>query len=218
MSALLSIKNLRAQYKKGGEVVFSNLRLETQTGKATALLGPNGCGKTTLIAVLAGLIPNFSGEIFFQGRPWTREALRHVAFVFDRAGFPPFMNATSLLRFFSKLYGIDNGVQRAHEMLELAGLQGVKKPYFQYSQGMRQRLAMALAVLKGPRLLILDEGLTFIDRTNKERMIENLKTQMAKGHLSILLATHSHEECRRLADEVLNFNELVETTERCFQK
>lgn len=201
--AILSIINLYVQHKKNRPPLLSDLNLEVPEHKATALIGPNGCGKSTLVAVLAGLIPRFSGSLLFQGEPITLESRRQMGFVFDQPSLPFWMNACQILRFFQKLYVLKIEEEKLEESLEITGLKEVRKPFFQYSQGMRQRLAVAAALVKKPRLLILDEAFSSIDHNFKEKIINYLRSEIRNQRISVLFTTHNHKDCDLLADKVV---------------
>lgn len=198
--SLLSINRLTVQYKNSSPVI-QNFSLDLLPSDILALVGGNGTGKSTIVGVLAGLIPSFSGEIRFTGLPWNKNALRCSAFVFDHPYFPPLMNAHQILRYFAHEYG--QSCKEAGGILELCGLSSSEKTFRHYSRGMRQALALAAALLKQPRLLVIDEGFSALDTATKNRIFGHLKHKSTVEGLSILFTTHSNEDCEQLASRTV---------------
>ncbi|HTL47620.1 MAG TPA: ABC transporter ATP-binding protein [Verrucomicrobiae bacterium] len=189
------------QYKNSPPIL-DGFTLDLATSEILAIVGRNGTGKSTLIGVLAGLVPTYTGSITFSGSPWDLKALEQTAFVFDHSHFPSFLKARQILRLFASAF--KNGSEtKIDDCLKLCSLDGVDKSFRHFSKGMRQSLAIAVALLKSPRLLIADEGFSSLDPEARERVFAHLKSLVRDKNVSVLFTTHSEEDCRQLADRNL---------------
>jgi ABC-2 type transport system ATP-binding protein len=181
--------------------------LRVPAGALVALLGPNGAGKTTIVRMLAGLIAPTQGEATVAGHDIRREAgavRATVGLVTDAPGLYEQMTAPSYLDFFGKLYGVPDSdrSRRIPDLLalfELEGFQGERMVGF--SKGMKQKVALARALLHDPAVLFLDEptsGLDPLAARGVRDLIQNLK----RSNRAVVLCTHDLDEAERLADEV----------------
>lgn len=169
-----------------------------------ALLGPNGAGKTTLINVIMGLIKQTSGSFSFNGkehRANDKECLSKLGFMPQYPRFYGSFTAYQLMEYMSALKGL-NDSGRIAKLLEFVNLTDVKdKKIGTFSGGMRQRLAIAAALLSDPALLILDEPTAGLD-PNERMRFRNTLSQIS-GERIILIATHIISDIQSIADEVL---------------
>jgi cobalt/nickel transport system ATP-binding protein len=217
MSAALSCENVAVRYCDAAADALRNLTLRVEAGERVALLGLNGSGKTTLLSAAAGLVP-FTGSIEVCGLPVTRANLRAVR---DRLGFlfsvPDnqilFPNVLDDVAFTLERRGVGRDEARARAAETLAGL-GVgalasASPH-RLSQGQRQRVALAGALVAEPPLLLLDEPTASLDPVGREELARLLNGQRA----AVLLATHDAEFARRVARRfiVLDAGRIVEDT------
>ena len=161
---VIETKQLTKQY--GTQKSVAKLNIHVRQGRIYGLLGRNGAGKTTTMKMLLGLTPPTSGEVTIWGKPLSgneKKLLPRIGSLIESPGFYPNLTGTENLRIFAALRGLknQNAIQSA---LELVGLPyRDKKLFSQYSLGMKQRLAIALAVMHDPELLILDEPINGLD-------------------------------------------------------
>ena len=155
---LIETKQLTKIY--GEQAAVKNINLHVKRGKIYGLLGRNGAGKTTTMKMLLGLTQPTSGEVKIWGKPLRgneKKLLPRIGSLIESPGFYPNLTATENLRIFATLRGVPNR-NAIKDALDLVGLPYKDKKLFsQYSLGMKQRLAIALAVMHDPELLILDE-------------------------------------------------------------
>ena len=192
---ILETENLT---KRFGEVTaVKNLSITVERGQVFGFLGPNGSGKTTTISCVLGLIGATSGQVKLFGEPWRAESLRRVGVVMDLHGFYPNFSGRDNVRIFGELTG-PVADERVDEVLKLVGLSDRASSKFRtYSMGMKQRLAVALALLNDPEFLILDEPTNGMD---PEGIVEirNLIIDLNRQGKTILLASHLLSEVEQV--------------------
>lgn len=200
---IIETKNLTKEY--GTQKSVANLNIHVQKGRVYGLLGRNGAGKTTTMKMLLGLTAPTSGEAKLFGKDIQTEAkkiLPRVGCLIESPGFYPNLTGTENLKIFARLRGVPNR-NAVKNALEVVGLPYEnKKMYSQYSFGMKQRLAIALAIMHDPELLILDEpinGLDPIGIAEVRKFIRNLSTEHGK---TIILSSHILSEISQLADDI----------------
>ncbi len=200
---VIETKNLTKQY--GTQKSVANLNIRVQKGRIYGLLGRNGAGKTTTMKMLLGLTQPTSGEVTIWGKPLRtneKKLLPRIGSLIESPGFYPNLTATENLRIFATLRGVPNR-NAIKDSLDLVGLPYKDKKLFsQYSLGMKQRLAIALAVMHDPELLILDEpvnGLDPIGIAEMRSFIRNLCNERGK---TILISSHILSEIALLADDI----------------
>ncbi len=200
---VIETKNLTKQY--GTQKSVADLNIHVQKGRIYGLLGRNGAGKTTTMKMLLGLTQPTSGEVTIWGKPLRtneKKLLPRIGSLIESPGFYPNLTATENLRIFATLRGVPNR-NAIKDSLDLVGLPYKDKKLFsQYSLGMKQRLAIALAVMHDPELLILDEpvnGLDPIGIAEMRSFIRNLCNERGK---TILISSHILSEIALLADDI----------------
>ena len=200
---IIETKNLTTQY--GMQKSVSNLNIHVQAGRIYGLLGRNGAGKTTTMKMLLGLTAPSAGEAILFGKniqTSAKKILPRVGCLIESPGFYPNLTGTENLNIFARLRGVPqkNAVAAA---LEVVGLPyRDKKLFSQYSLGMKQRLAIALAIMHDPELLILDEpinGLDPIGIAEVRTFIRDLCNERGK---TILISSHILSEISLLADDI----------------
>ena len=200
---VIETKNLTKQY--GTQKSVADLNIHVRQGRIYGLLGRNGAGKTTTMKMLLGLTQPTSGEVTIWGQPLRtneKKLLPRIGYLIESPGFYPNLTATENLRIFATLRGVPshNAIKSA---LDLVGLPYKDKKLFsQYSLGMKQRLAIALAIMHDPELLILDEpinGLDPIGIAEVRSFIRDLCTERGK---TILISSHILSEIALLADDI----------------
>lgn len=200
---IIETKELTKQY--GAQKSVANLSIHVQRGRIYGLLGRNGAGKTTTMKMLLGLTDPTSGEVLLWGQPLRgseKKLLPRIGCLIESPGFYPNLTGTENLRIFAELRGVPN--RRAiRESLELVGLPyGDKKLFSQYSLGMKQRLAIALAVMHDPELLILDEPINGLDPIGIAEVRAFIRQLCEERGKTILISSHILSEIALLADDI----------------
>lgn len=191
----------------GTLTAVSRLSLDVPAGSVLALLGPNGAGKTTTVRMLAGLIAPSEGEAMVAGYDIGKEAREvrtNVGLVTDVPGLYEQMTPESYLSFFGKIYGMFPRwrIQRINMLLELFELgEQRQKKLESFSKGMKQKVALARALLHDPSVLFLDEPTSGLDPL-AARAVRELILGLKHASRSIVLCTHDLDEAEKLADRV----------------
>lgn len=200
MSADPAAVQLEAVSKIYGD--FAALRKVTAqftAGQCYVILGENGAGKSTLLRVIAGLLHPTFGSVRLFGSETAQEARQRIGYLSHASMLYDEMTALENLRYFAALYA-NAPTLPPQEALTLVGLDPIlKRPVGQYSQGMRQRAALARVLLAQPELLLLDEPFSNIDAASAEQMLRVL-AELRRQRRTILLTTHQPELARPLAD------------------
>lgn len=200
MSADPAAAQLEAVSKLFGD--FAALRKITAqftAGQCYVILGENGAGKSTLLRVVAGLLHPTFGSVHLFGSETAQEARQRIGYLSHASMLYDEMTALENLRYFAALYA-NAPTLLPQEALTLVGLDPrLKRPVGQYSQGMRQRAALARVLLAQPELLLLDEPFSNIDASSAEQMLRVL-AELRRQRRTILLTTHQPELARPLAD------------------
>ena len=199
-SSILSIKNLHKRYGKIHAV--NNVSLEIQKGNVYGILGPNGSGKSTTLGIVLNVVNKTSGEYsWFGGKSETHDALKKVGAIIERPNFYPYMSAKENLELVCKIKNID--FSKVTEKLELVGLLDRKDSKFNsFSLGMKQRLAIASALLNDPEILILDEPTNGLDPQGIHQIRDLIRLIASQG-TTILLASHLLDEVEKVCSHVL---------------
>ncbi len=202
-STVIETRNLTKQY--GAQTSVNRVSLHLRSGRIYGLLGRNGAGKTTTMKLLLGLTRPTAGEVFLFGMPLPgneKKILPRVGSLIESPGFYPNLTGTENLKIFATLRGIPrSGAIR--EALDLVGLPyRDKKLFSQYSLGMKQRLAIALAVMHDPELLILDESTNGLDPIGIAEIRAFLRSLCQERGKTILISSHILSEISLLADDV----------------
>ena len=184
----------------GSQEVLRGLNLTARPGRVYALLGPNGAGKSTTLAIALGLMRADSGAVEILNAPWTRESLEHVGASLNGPALFPQLSARRNLLVHARLTGTDPAV--IAPLLERVGLGGAgRKRAGSFSTGMKVRLALAMALLTDPEVLILDEPQNGLD---PQGIIElrDLLRGLADAGRTVVVSSHQLGEMARMADDV----------------
>ena len=200
METILSITNLCKTYGKLQAV--KNVSLEIQKGNVYGILGPNGSGKSTTLGIVLNVVNKTSGNYsWFGGNLQTHEALKKVGAIIERPNFYPYMTAQQNLQLVCKIKSIST--EKIAEKLTLVGLNDRKDSKFStFSLGMKQRLAIASALLNDPEILILDEPTNGLDPQGIHQIRDIIKLIASQG-TTILLASHLLDEVEKVCSHVL---------------
>jgi len=184
----------------GRFAALRGVNAEFAPGRLYAILGDNGAGKTTLLRSLAGLVRPTQGSISVGGSTDLRSVCRQIGYMAHPSLLYDEMNALENLRYFAQLYGIEDS-ERCAKVIAAVGLDpALSRPVAQYSQGMRQRLSLARAVLHDPAILLLDEPFSNVDLRAARDMVALLIT-MRNSSKTIFVVTHQAALLENSADE-----------------
>ncbi len=200
METILSIKNLDKKY--GSVHAVNNLSFDIKKGNVYGILGPNGSGKSTTLGIILNVVNSTSGNFsWFNGNLTTHEALKKVGAIIERPNFYPYMTANQNLQLICKIKGI--ATDKIDDKLRAVNLFERKNSKFKtFSLGMKQRLAIASALLNDPEILILDEPTNGLDPQGIHEIREIIKEIAANG-TTILLASHLLDEVEKVCSHVV---------------
>jgi ABC-2 type transport system ATP-binding protein len=193
----------------GNRQILKDISLDVGRGSIFGFLGPNGAGKTTTIRIILGLFKPDSGTAEILGKNVATDASRQkTGFVLEADGLYDNNNARDNLSFYSRFYGLDTAVRnrRIEEVLRLVGLAdraGDKVSV--YSKGMRQKLAIARAMVHEPELLVMDEPTSGVDPTGQVEVREII-LNLARNGKTVFLSSHNLDEVQRICDRVALVN------------
>jgi len=200
LEPILTINNLTKKF--GYLTAVKDLSFTINKGNVYGILGPNGSGKSTTLGVVLNVVNKTSGDFkWFNGNTTTHDALKKVGAIIERPNFYPYMTAFENLKLVCKIKGVD--VSKVDEKLEVVGLLERKNSKFRtYSLGMKQRLAIASALLNDPEILILDEPTNGLDPQGIHQIRQIIK-DIANQGTTILLASHLLDEVEKVCSHVV---------------
>lgn len=200
---IIETKNLTKIY--GEQKSVDNLNIHVKKGRIYGLLGRNGAGKTTTMKMLLALTEPSSGEIYIFGKPLKgneKKTLPRIGSLIESPGFYPNLTATENLEIFAKLRGVPkkNSIQ---ESLNVVGLPYKDKKLFsEYSLGMKQRLAIALAIMHDPEILILDEPINGLDPIGIAELRKFILDLCKLKEKTVIISSHILSEIKLIADDI----------------
>ena len=202
----LEVKNLVKQFKS--TIAVNNISLEIEKNNTLGLLGPNGCGKTTSIGMMLGLITPTSGEIFIDGIKLNSEnrinLLSLMNFASPYVELPKKLTVRQNLEVYARLYGVSNKVERIEELVEDLKLNKfLDKNTGELSSGQKNRVSLAKSLINKPKLLFLDEPTASLDPDVGDFVREYLEKYKNKNELTMLLASHNMKEVERLCSKII---------------
>lgn len=205
MNLLRAIDVAKTFQTRDGQTVqaLAPTNLEVEEGEFLSLIGPSGCGKSTLLRIIAGLITPTSGELKWRADAMVKDA--SIGFVFQEAVLLPWLNIQDNVRFPLDTFGAPRkeSDEKAREMLELVGLKDFGKALpKELSGGMRQRAAIARALVYRPKVVLMDEPFGALDLLTRDRMNDELLRIRQEVGATIVFVTHSIEEAAYLSDRV----------------
>ena len=200
METILTVNNLN---KKFGKVLaVNNLSFDVEKGNVYGILGPNGSGKSTTLGIILNVVNKSSGNFsWFNGEASTHEALKKVGAIIERPNFYPYMTAIQNLALICRIKEIST--EKIEEKLKIVNLFERRNSKFRtFSLGMKQRMAIASALLNDPEVLILDEPTNGLDPQGIHEIRQIIK-QIAKTGTTILLASHLLDEVEKVCSHVI---------------
>ena len=202
----LEVKNLIKKFKS--TVAVNNISFEIEKNKALGLLGPNGCGKTTSIGMMLGLITPTSGNIFINGislEPKNRiELLSLMNFASPYIELPKKLTVKQNLEVYARLYGVKKISDRINEMAEDLNIKDfLNKKTGELSSGQKNRVSLAKSLINKPKLLFLDEPTASLDPDVGDFVRQYLEKYKENNELTILLASHNMKEVERLCSSIV---------------
>ena len=202
----LIVKKLVKKFKS--TVAVDNISFEIEKNNTLGLLGPNGCGKTTSIGMMLGLITPTQGEIFIDGIQLNSKnrikLLSFMNFASPYIELPKKLTVRQNLEVYARLYGVNNKIERIEELTEDLNLSKfLYKNTGELSSGQKNRVSLAKSLINKPKLLFLDEPTASLDPDVGDFIREYLEEYKKKNELTILLASHNMREVERLCDSIV---------------
>jgi len=203
----IEIKNLSIEYNN--ILVVKNINFTINKGSIVGLLGPNGCGKTTTIGMILGLIKPTSGTVFINGLNIENEnnrtkILEKVNFISPYVELPKKLTVEENLKVYGKLYGVNNLQDKISDLMKQLNLFELKKRKTgELSSGQKNRVSLAKALINEPEILFLDEPTASLDPDVGDYIRTYLENFSSKKDTTILLASHNMYEVERLCNEVM---------------
>jgi len=202
----LTVKNLVKKFKT--TLAVDNISFEIEKNNTLGLLGPNGCGKTTSIGMMLGLITPTQGEIFVDGIQLNSEnrikLLSLMNFASPYIELPKKLTVRQNLEVYARLYGVNNKIERIDELIEDLNLSKfLYKNTGELSSGQKNRVSLAKSLINKPKLLFLDEPTASLDPDVGDFVREYLEKYKNKNELTMLLASHNMKEVERLCNKVI---------------
>ena len=203
----IEIKNLNKNYNN--ILAVKNINFKINKGSIVGLLGPNGCGKTTTIGMILGLIKPTSGTVIINGQNIENEnnrttILEKVNFISPYVELPKKLTVEENLKVYGKLYGVNNLKDKISDLMkQLNLLEFNKRKTGELSSGQKNRVSLAKALINEPEILLLDEPTASLDPDVGDFIRTYLEDFASKKNTTILLASHNMNEVERLCNEVL---------------
>lgn len=193
----------------GGRQILKDVTLSVEQGDIFGYLGPNGAGKTTTIRIVLGLMQATSGKVSVLGKDVEDDKTRQkIGFVLEADGLYDNMTAYNNLVYYAGLYDIAQPEQKIDEVLKLVSLADrARDKVAAYSKGMRQRLALARAMMPDPDLLVLDEPTAGVDPTGQIEIRQLMLDLIHKQGKTVLLSSHNLDEVQRICNRIALIHE-----------
>tara|TARA_B100000700_G_scaffold38310_1_gene38123 strand:+ start:120 stop:842 length:723 start_codon:yes stop_codon:yes gene_type:complete len=203
----IEIKNLNKKYNNVEAV--RNINFKINKGSIVGLLGPNGCGKTTTIGMILGLIKPTSGSVFVNEKNIEKEnnrteILEKVNFISPYVELPKKLTIEENLKVYGKMYGVNNLQKKISDLMDELNLREFKKRKTgELSSGQKNRVSLAKALINDPEILLLDEPTASLDPDVGDYIRTYIENFASKRGTTILLASHNMNEVERLCSEVM---------------
>ena len=206
MSSLaIEINNLSKQYRN--TLAVKNINFKINKGEIIGLLGPNGCGKSTTIGMMLGLIKPTSGSVVINGQNIENNRtslLEKMNFISPYVELPKKLTVEENLKVYGRLYGVKNLKDKIYNLMKKLNLtQFITRKTGELSSGQKNRVSLAKALINDPEILLLDEPTASLDPDVGDYIREIIEDFAANKGTTILLASHNMNEVERLCDEVM---------------
>ena len=206
MKKLIQVKNVVKTFDK--QVVLKGISLDIYENEFVTLLGPSGCGKTTLLRIIAGFLEPSEGHVIMDGEDIAKVPAykRDVNTVFQHYALFPHLNVYENIEFGLKIKKQPKDIidQKVRRMISLVGLEGFeKRDVTKMSGGQQQRVAIARALVNEPKVLLLDESLSALDKNLRKEMQLELKQIQQEVGITFIFVTHDQEEALTMSDKIV---------------
>ncbi|MFD3157075.1 ABC transporter ATP-binding protein [Haloimpatiens sp. FM7330] len=203
----IEIKNLNFKYKNSKEYILKNFNLNIQKGDIVCILGESGCGKSTILRLIAGLETPLGGIIkigdkfVFDDKNFVYPEKRGIGMVFQDYALFPHLTVEGNIKFGLKNVSRYEKKKRINELLTLVNLEGYEKRYpYELSGGQQQRVALARAIAPKPDLILLDEPFSNLDAHLQNKIRQELKDIIKKTGITSIFVTHDKQDAHAIAD------------------
>lgn len=194
----IETQKLTKQFKK--ETILKDINLKVYPNEVYGLLGINGAGKSTLMKIICGILPQTNGDVYLDGSPLTRQELTNIGSLIESPPTYNHLSAQDNLKVVALNENID--FSEIPKVLDLVNLDvDPKKKVKNFSLGMKQRLGIAMALIKKPKLLVLDEPSNGLDPYGIQELRDLLKN-LTKANTSVIISSHILSEIQQLADHI----------------
>jgi ABC-2 type transport system ATP-binding protein len=202
MNPAISIENVKKTL--GRQEILKGISFNVEMGDIFGYLGPNGAGKTTTIRILLGLFQADFGKLEILGQDIKlSETRRKIGFVLDADGLYDNMTAEENMEYYARIYGLFKASKRINELLDMVELGNRAKDRVNvYSKGMRQRLALARAMVHDPEVLVLDEPTSGLDPSGQIEIRQIMIDMAHKKNKTIFLSSHNLDEVQRVCNRI----------------
>lgn len=198
MKEIIQIRNLSKSY--GSKVVLEGIDLYLKENQIIGLLGPNGCGKTTLIKTLTGLIKDYEGHVFVDGEEPGVHTKSVIAYLPEKSYLPDWMRPKDAIKYFSDFYA-DFDSAKAEQMVKDFGLD-MKQKIKTMSKGQQEKISLILVMCRKAKLYILDEPLGGVDPAAREAILELIMKNYTEN-ATVLMSTHLIHDIEPVLDRAL---------------
>ena len=204
----MKLEVLNLSKKFNNTLAVNNINFSIEKNKTLGLLGPNGCGKTTSIGMMLGLITPSKGQVLINNQRLNETNRTHLLSMMNFASpyieLPKKLTVFQNLNVYARLYGVKNIKQRIDEMVEDLNLKNfLNKKTGELSSGQKNRVSLAKSLINKPKLLFLDEPTASLDPDVGDFVREYLENYKTKNELTMLLASHNMSEVERLCDNIV---------------
>lgn len=200
---MLKITNLTKEFKKGNKRVLNNINAEFYFGEVVAIIGENGSGKSTLLNIIATFIHPTKGEVLFNGKDIFKELneyRQYVSYISENVALIPELSVMDNLKYFHKIFKSSSDIQEISKKVSIENFLSSKPS--QLSKGQRQRISIAISLLKDPQIVLLDEPAEGLDIETK-RVLKNLVKEYRSNGKLVLYVTHDEDEIEEVCDKIL---------------
>jgi len=205
---VLSVNNLKISFDDNHVLDGFNLNLES--GDIFALLGESGSGKSSALRFIAGLEEAQLGSVALDGNSLSNEGnhsvnaeLREIGMVFQDYALFPHMTVFQNISFGIYQLSKKEKVERVEKLLDLISLKGIEKKYpHQLSGGEQQRVSLARSLATSPKLLLLDEPFSSLDKSHRDQLVKEVREILKKANVTTILVTHDEAEAKSFADKI----------------